>query len=304
MKYILKDNRIKPFGIKIGSASLLTFDNFVNEAVVAAAARQAMHLYRLGLRPFIVTSGAVAAGRHELGWVAGEKTTPDDKALAASVGQLVIMDYYKKHFIHAGFKTVGQELLINKDLIRQKGAEYSCVVGLLNRAFREPLHIPVINENDSTTRVELKGLLEPNPNKIQDNDPLTCHVGASVGAVGLSFVSTHCIHTKDPKDPLARPISFINFASKVVNPKGQGIETNGKSNVGTGGAASKLDVVKQFLRSGPCGERFAWILSVQDFLADGVSHNVEGGSYGTELVCYRSGAQRKAYGSAPCSCAK
>ena len=78
---------------KLGSSTLVDSTGQLREDVLAARVRDLVRLRRLGHRPILVSSGAIACGLGRLGF--GERPTalPDLQA-ASAVGQGVLFQRY------------------------------------------------------------------------------------------------------------------------------------------------------------------------------------------------------------------
>ena len=137
--------------------------------------RQIAQLHNDGFRIVIVTSGAIAAGRHYLNHPQLPPTIAS-KQLLAAVGQSQLIQAWEKLFaiydIH-----IGQLLLTRADIEDRER--------FLNA--RDTLHalldnhiIPVINENDAVATAEIK---------VGDNDNLSALVAILVQAEQLYLLT-------------------------------------------------------------------------------------------------------------------
>lgn len=137
--------------IKIGSNLLTREDNSLKTELLESICKQIAELHQHNHQIGIVTSGAVAAGRHDY------KNETDDedlitKQLLAAIGQCRLLDKY--HDYLSKYKlTIAQALLTNRDFdnIEHKQKIGTVLTNLLKKGY-----IPIINENDVTSTAELK----------------------------------------------------------------------------------------------------------------------------------------------------
>jgi len=109
---ILKN--VKRLVIKVGSRVITDADNGLDNAVIGRLAAEVAGVRAAGREVIIVSSGAVAAGRKELGIGMKPRTIPQKQA-AAAVGQFRLMHAYEEAFAVSGHK-VAQILLTRDDL--------------------------------------------------------------------------------------------------------------------------------------------------------------------------------------------
>jgi glutamate 5-kinase len=182
----------------------------------------------------VVSSGAVAAGRKELGLSDRPRTIPQKQA-AAAVGQSKLMRAYEEQFARHGTK-VAQLLLTRDDLANR--------LRFLNaRATIDTLLecgiIPIINENDTVVVDEIK---------FGDNDNLSALVSNLVEAQLLVILTDiDGFYTADPRtDPEARLVHLVRSITRDVEKAAGGTG----SSVGTGGMATKIAAAKKVGKSG------------------------------------------------------
>lgn len=177
----------------------------------------------------------------------------------------------------------------------------------LNHLFdHTPNVIPIVNENDVLSRLEIKPL-GADEAVFSDNDGLASLIGRLVNADHLVTVSTHAVHAQNPlENRHAKLVPFVNLGSRIISLEGQGIDTSGKSNGGSGGMTNKLATTCAFLQESKalCGRRTAHIISRASMLSKGILRALSGEPVGTQLICYRSNAHkaRAAGTNAACVC--
>ena len=231
-KELLK--KVKRVVIKIGSRVLTCEDNGLDGVLIGGLAAEISHLRQRGHEIIIVSSGAVAAGRKELGLGDRPRTIPQKQA-AAAIGQSKLMRAYEEAFACHGIK-VAQLLLTRDDLANR--------LRFLNaRATLDTLLdcgiIPVINENDTVVVDEIK---------FGDNDNLSALVTNLVEAQLLVILTDiDGFYSADPRtDSAARLIHLIRAITRDVERAAGG----SGSSVGTGGMATKLAAAKKVGKSG------------------------------------------------------
>ncbi|MEI6315867.1 MAG: glutamate 5-kinase, partial [Syntrophus sp. (in: bacteria)] len=93
-KEILKD--VKKVLIKIGSA-VLTGDNGLDLNIIEELVDEIVDLKKRGYHIVIVTSGAIASGKHRMG-ISGPLKSMPQKQAAAAIGQGRLMRVYSNAF--------------------------------------------------------------------------------------------------------------------------------------------------------------------------------------------------------------
>ncbi|HON22411.1 MAG TPA: glutamate 5-kinase, partial [Syntrophales bacterium] len=114
-KEILKD--VRKVLIKIGSA-VLTGDNGLDLHIIEQLVEEIVDLKKRGYHIVIVTSGAIASGKHRMGLTGPLKSMPQKQA-AAAIGQGRLMRVYSNAFGKYGIY-VAQILLTMSDLTDRK----------------------------------------------------------------------------------------------------------------------------------------------------------------------------------------
>ncbi|MCW4009338.1 MAG: glutamate 5-kinase [Candidatus Bathyarchaeota archaeon] len=217
--------------VKVGTSSLSTSDGELDEEEMARLAKQVAVALEGGDKIVFVTSGAVAAGKAELGTTGKPKDIVFQQAAAAS-GQAVLMEKYRKLFGKEGLK-VAQMLLTAEDLSNRASYVHTCdVLGMLLKLGV----VPVINENDVTSVDELMPLDEGYQRNFSDNDILSALVANAIGADLLIILSdVDGLYTTDPANPDAQIIRAVeNITAELKN------SLAGKSKAGRGGIQSKV----------------------------------------------------------------
>ena len=223
--------------VKVGTTLLTHETDRLNIQVMAALAEQMARLREAGAEVVLVSSGAVAAGRHVLGLSPEERTVPVRQVMAAA-GQGRLMHAYEQLFDWHQIP-VAQALLTRKDLDDRLG--YLNVRNTLLSLLEHGV-IPIVNENDVVAVDELEGEV------FGDNDTLSALVANLVDAdllVLLGRVSG--LYTADPYvDTEARLVPRVDLRNGDM-PAGAGESRGGK---GRGGMITKIEAAQVATASG------------------------------------------------------
>lgn len=215
--------------VKVGSSVLVgEGGDVLDRRAFCALVESLAALRREGRVVVLVTSGAVAVGRRQLGVTrdpARQESLATKQALAA-VGQPALMHHYAQEFGFYGYR-VAQILLSRRDLAER---DRSLNARRTLRALADsPSVIPIVNENDSVATAELK---------FGDNDRLAALVAHTIDAEALIVLSdVDAVYDRDPRAHAdAAPIG----ACYGDDPALVEVAGDAESAVGTGGMASKL----------------------------------------------------------------
>ena len=174
---------------KFGTNVLTAGSSKLDMEAMADLAGQVAKLHGEGAEVIVVTSGAIAAGRHRLGAKGGRKDMPYRQVLAA-VGQSDLMQAYQEMFGPHRI-TIAQTLLTKGDLTDRQG--YLNARNTL-LAMLELRVAPIVNENDVVAVDEIEGA------KIGDNDSLSALVANLVDADLLVLLTDiDGLYTADPR---------------------------------------------------------------------------------------------------------
>ncbi|HXN11364.1 MAG TPA: glutamate 5-kinase, partial [Steroidobacteraceae bacterium] len=172
--------------VKVGSALLVNGrTGRLNRAWLKTLVADLLRLRRRGQQVILVSSGAIALGRRQLGLPAGALRLEESQA-AAAVGQIRLAHAYKELLEEADVN-VAQVLLTLED--SEQRTRY-----LNARATLEALlsldALPVINENDTVATAEIR---------YGDNDRLAARVAQMASADCLVLLSdVDGLYTADP----------------------------------------------------------------------------------------------------------
>ncbi|HTV79509.1 MAG TPA: glutamate 5-kinase [Steroidobacteraceae bacterium] len=211
--------------VKVGSALLVQQDTGqLHREWLTGLIQDLMRLRARGQQVILVSSGAIALGRRELGLAPGPLRLDESQA-AAAVGQIRLAHAYKELLGEHGV-TVAQVLLTLEDSEQRR--RY-----LNARATLESLlalgALPVINENDTVATAEIR---------YGDNDRLGARVAQMAGADCLVLLSdVEGLFSADPNRH-----SDARFIERVtaLTPEIEAMAGRSASAVGSGGMTTKL----------------------------------------------------------------
>jgi glutamate 5-kinase len=224
---------VKRVVIKIGSG-VISNTAGLEKSQIEAIAKDVCGLLDRDLEVIIVSSGAVAAGKGQLGIVGRPQTIPQKQA-AAAIGQTRIIRDYKETFQGLNYN-VAQVLLTRDDLSNRRRYlnARNTVMTLLEYGVT-----PIVNENDTVVVEEIR---------FGDNDNLSALVTTLVEADLLIILSdVDGFYDRDPTDdPTAQLIPII----ERVTPDIEALGGNSNGDLGTGGMSTKLKAAKRAALSG------------------------------------------------------
>lgn len=220
--------------VKIGSSSLTNAKGEIDQEKLQDHIQALATLINQGHDVLLVSSGAVAAGFHKLGYPS-KPVTLKGKQAAAAVGQSLLIQQYAEQFSSYGI-TTAQVLLTRTDFSkkdRYKNA-YATFTELLERSI-----LPIINENDTVSVTELT---------FGDNDMLSALVSGLVHADQLIILTDiNGFYDDNPnKNPDAKRLNHLSSITEEMLQAAQGAG----SKVGTGGMQSKLLAARTALQAG------------------------------------------------------
>ncbi len=215
--------------VKIGSALLVeSSTGRVNRSWLEALASDIAAMRARGQEVVIVSSGAIALGRRQLGLAKGKLKLEESQA-AAAVGQIRLAHAWKEVLEEHGL-TVAQVLLTLGDT--EERLRYLNARNTLTTLLRLG-SIPVINENDTVATAEIR---------YGDNDRLAARVAQMASADCLVLLSdVDGLYTADPsRDSQAKFIPEVARITAEIEAMAGG----SASDVGSGGMATKVLAAK------------------------------------------------------------
>lgn len=224
---------LKSIVVKIGSSLLVDpATGIVRRAWLQSVVDDIAHWQGRGQNVLIVSSGAIALGRHALRLPDGVLRLEQAQA-AAAAGQIRLAHAYEELFAAKNIP-IAQVLLTLEDTEERRrylNARATIATILKNGG------VPVINENDTVTTEEIR---------YGDNDRLAARVAQMMGADGLVILSdVDGLYTHNPEeDKSATLIPVVDAITpdieKVARPAG------GKTvrQMGSGGMVTKIEAAK------------------------------------------------------------
>lgn len=221
--------------IKIGSALVVDGrSGRIRATWLNALADDIADLVAEGREVVLVSSGAIALGRHLIGLGDGELDLEQGQA-AAAVGQISLGHAYRDIFSQRGL-TVAQILLTLTDTEERRrylNARRTMDTLLAHRA------LPVVNENDTVATTEIR---------YGDNDRLSARVASMMSADCLVLLSDiDGLYTRPPhEDPDAKLVPEV----REITPEIAAMAGGAVSMTSRGGMVTKLEAGKIALASG------------------------------------------------------
>ncbi len=221
--------------VKIGTA-LLTDPQTGDprRAWMTALAEDAAALAKSGTQVLIVTSGAVAIGRHALGLL-GRSLKLEEKQAAAATGQIGLFAAWQEAFAAVGMP-VAQILLTPGDTEERR--RHLNARGTIEALFGLRA-VPVINENDTVATDELR---------FGDNDRLAARVAQMVGADALVLLSDiDGLYTADP-----RRVPDAEFMPEIgeITAEIEAMAGEAAPGYASGGMVTKIEAARIATRAG------------------------------------------------------
>lgn len=237
-KEFLDVNRIV---IKLGTNVLRNENGDVALSRIYSYIESIAKLVKSGKEVVLVTSGAVGLGKKKLGL-----TNTDGIALkqaCAAIGQGKLMSLYEDGFDAYGI-VAGQILLTEDDFSQRK--KYLSLRTTLNRLL-EMHAVPIVNQNDTVTVIELDETLEPVQMCFTDNDKLSALVASELDADLLLILSDiDGLYDANPKqNPDAKLIQEVHGVTKEIMALGTDASEGGR-----GGMKTKLEAARLVTRFG------------------------------------------------------
>lgn len=221
--------------IKVGSSLLVEEAGEVRAKWLAAFAEDVAELVAQKKDIILVTSGAIALGRAQLGMKAKSQLHLEEKQAAASCGQITLFSAWRDALAKHNL-TVGQLLLTADDSIHRR--RYLNARNTIDTLL-ELGAIPVINENDTVATAEIR---------FGDNDRLSARVAQMAGADVLVLLSDiDGLYTNDPtKNKNAEFISEV----QAITPEIEKMAGGSATAVGSGGMITKIGAAKIAMQAG------------------------------------------------------
>ena len=221
--------------VKIGSSLLVDHaQGAVNAAWLDSLAADVAVLARAGKQVIVVSSGAIALGRHVLALPKGELPLEQSQA-AAAVGQISLASAYQA-ILKAHGLTAAQILLTLGDTEERRrylNARQTIATLLAQRA------VPVVNENDTVATTEIR---------YGDNDRLSARVASMMSADCLVLLSDiDGLYTAPPGSGIAaKRLDEV----RQITPEIEAMAGSAGTELSRGGMVTKIEAGRIALASG------------------------------------------------------
>ena len=219
----------KTIVIKVGSSLLIDEANKVRSIWLASLAQDIAALKKAGKHILVVTSGAVALGRHPLGY--GKRALElEEKQAAAACGQITLISAWAAALGEYGLFPA-QILLTADDSIERR--RYLNARNTLQALLENENAVPVINENDTVATAEIR---------FGDNDRLAARVAQMAGADMLVlFSDIDGLYSANPSQ-----VADARFIGEVteITAEIESMAGGSGSDVGSGGMITKIAAAK------------------------------------------------------------
>ena len=224
---------VKRVVIKIGSGVISNTSGMEDDRV-SALSTDICRLLDRGLEVIVVSSGAISAGKGQLG-ITGRPQTIPQKQAAAAIGQTQIILKYKETF-QSQNHNVAQVLLTRDDLSNRRRYlnARNTVMTLLEYGVT-----PIVNENDTVVVEEIR---------FGDNDNLSALVTSLVEADLLIILSD--VDGLYDQDPAGNSQAELIPVVERITPEIEAMAGKSNGDLGVGGMDSKLKAVKRAALSG------------------------------------------------------
>ena len=179
-------DNFKKIVVKIGSSTLIDEKGKPKKIWLKKFAKDIKNLLHKNKQVVIVSSGAIAMGCEYLK-IKKNGLKVDKSQAVASIGQIELMDFYKKIFDKEKIKI--SQILLTLDDTEQRRRSINArrtIDNLLEMGI-----VPIVNENDTTATTEIK---------YGDNDRLAARVSQIISADCLILLSdVDGLFTDNPK---------------------------------------------------------------------------------------------------------
>lgn len=232
---------VKRIVIKLGTNVLRGDDGHVSLPRVFSFIEDISNLVHSGKEVIVITSGAVGLGKKRLGLTSTEGTAL--KQACAAIGQSKLMSIYESGFDTYGL--VAAQILLTEDDFSIR-TRYLSLRTTLNKLL-ELRVIPIINQNDTVSTIDIA----PRYTKMQvcfsDNDKLSALVASELDADLLIILSdVNGLYDQNPKNnPNAKIIREVPEVTDEICALGTDASEGGR-----GGMRTKLEAARLVTRFG------------------------------------------------------
>ena len=238
-----EDRALHRIVVKLGTNVIMRPDGKVALGLLCGLVEQVAELRAQGIEVLVVSSGAVGLGMERLGLMERPTVVAQIQACAA-IGQSRLMSLYDDAFDRLGCP-IAQVLLTEDDF--RDATRHTNLRAALDALLTMGV-IPIVNENDTVSTVELDRPTESRQREriFGDNDKLSelllKHIGADV-LILLSDVDG--LYDRSPTEPGAAVLKKVDVIDEKILALADG--SNGR---GRGGMISKLESARIVLHAG------------------------------------------------------
>lgn len=227
--------------IKFGTNILTNEEGEISLPRVYSFIEDVSKLKKIGKEVILVTSGAVGLGKKKLGIESTDAVAM--KQACAAIGQSKLMSIYETAFDQ--YNTVVAQILLTEDDFSQR-KKYLSLRTTLNKLLELNV-IPIINQNDTVSTIELDELLEDMKVCFSDNDKLSALVASELDADLLVILSDiDGLFDSNPKThPDAKIIPVVENVTEGILSYGESASAGGR-----GGMKTKLEAARLVTRAG------------------------------------------------------
>src|SRR5215203_1057796 len=201
--------------IKLGSAVITTAEGAIDQSIIKKLAKEIADLSKT-YRVVLVSSGAVGSGKT---FIKNYKGTLIERKAAAAVGNPILIQLYHKHFSKFGI-TVAQALCERHHFSNR--SQFLQLKETFFEFWKNDI-LPVVNENDLVSNVELK---------FSDNDELATLIAIGFDAETLIICTSVGGFLNDEKTIIPKVEKIDNNILDYISEE--------KTSLGLGGMLSKL----------------------------------------------------------------
>ena len=221
--------------VKIGSALLVDAErSVVRRTWLESLADDVARFKARGQEVLVVSSGAIALGRRQLGFASATLKLEEQQA-AAAIGMIRLAYAYQESLDQRGV-SVAQVLLTLDDTESRR--RYINARNTLNTLLRQGA-VPLINENDTVATDEIR---------FGDNDRLAARVAAMVTADALVLLSdTAGLYASDPRQAAG---SRLIREVREITPEIEAMAGATRTGDGSGGMVTKIAAARIAIGAG------------------------------------------------------
>ncbi len=227
--------RLPSLVVKVGSSLLVDPESGVlHETWLDGLAADVANLRERGQEVILVSSGAIAVGRRDLG-LPNRKLKLEEKQAAAAAGQIRLAHAYQESLARFGVNVAQILLTIGDTEARRRYLNARSTISTLLKIGS----VPVINENDTVATAEIR---------FGDNDRLAARVAAMMSADGLILLSDiDGLYSANPQTAVdARHIPVIDDITPAI----EAMAGKSMSADASGGMVTKLQAARICLGAG------------------------------------------------------